>query len=424
MSEYRDRTGDLPTLSLEERDRRWSAVRESMYQRNIDCLLVWSLDHRRGMGRSNLRYLTHIPGQINAIGLFPLEGDPVVFSDAPHFHEPYNLYKVYQNWVEDSRLLEGVNSVVEEVKDRGFDEGRIGIAESGKLLSDHMVPQAHMQTIEKGLPEVELVDATDIFVRARLIKSDEEIEMLRRAGEIAHEMALDMLNAEPGMTEAELFADMHHTQIAEGSEAHIFNLMDSGSPTDPRFQHLLHGKRKPLAPTQRTLEDGDLVISEYHAGYGGYLAAVEKSVVLGSAPDELKDIHEVCIQCFENGLEKFTPGTRCQDLWEAIRAPAEEAGMDYVELGFHGHGMGSPEFPSAVYPQEGTHTYPNGLDWHPISGSGAEDVRLREGMVFGTNIDVYDPNWREDVGLMFGDTILVTENGPEKLVDLPYQLVV
>ncbi len=43
-------------------------------------------------------------------------------------------------------------------------------------------------------------------------------------------------------------------------------------------------------------------------------------------------------------------------------------------------------------------------------------------MVFGTNIDIHDPRWRSDAGIMFGDTILVTEGAPRRLVGVPTEL--
>ena len=271
MADRRDRTTDVPTLSLDERDRRWAGVRERTFQRGLDALVVWSNDRFWGMAHATLQYLTHVTGtQGNAIGIFPLHGEPA----------------------------------------------------------------------------------------------------------------------------------------------------------DSTRQHLLHGKPQPLSPTQRTLGDGDLLKTEFHANYGGYLTAVEKSVVLGEASRQLRDVHEVCLACAENAYPEFQPGTRLEALWEAFRAPAREAEMDFIELGFHGHGLASPEFPAVVYPQESTRLYPDGMAWHPASARDQEDIRHREGMVFGTNIDVHDPSRRDDIGLMYRDTILVTGDGPERLVGTPEQLVV
>lgn len=423
MVEYEDRTGRIPTLSIEERDRRWATIREHMYQQDIDCLLVWGLNKAEGIGKANIRYLTQVPGQsiqVSAVAVFPYTGAPVVFNDIPHLHKPYNVYKSYQDWVEDTRLLD-FGEVIAEIRARGLTDGRIGIVGQG---GRHSVPHRFYEQLAEELPDVEFVEATHLIENARIVKSEGELDMLRRAGEIGHEMAEEFMRAEPGQREHDLYAGMVSTQIRAGGEASTFILMDSGSPVGGQRKHLMHGKGKPLSPSRYQLSEGDLVICEYHANYGGYLVAAEKSIVLGSAPEELEAVHQVCLDCFDSGLEFFTPGTRLVDLWEAIRAPALEADMDFIELGFHGHGLGSPEFPAVVYSQEPTRTYPEGMKDHFLSGEGLEEVRLREGMVLGVNIDVHDPEWRDDVGLMFGDTVHVSAAGPEKLVDTPIELMV
>lgn len=420
-----NRTAQVPTLSLDERDRRWARVREEMIERSIDCLVVWADDNAFGMGRANLRYLTQVTGMIGpAVGLFPVRGDPVVFADVVHFHQPYNVYKMYQDWTEDCRPFLGVEPIVEEMAARGLDDATCGLVGFGSMLTPTNIPAEFQSTLLKRFPGAEFVDAGDIFTRLRMIKSDEEVKLLREAGAIAGEMLDALMDAEPGDTEAEVYADMIRAQIAGGAESYIFNLMDSGDPTATGPLHLLHGKGQPLSPSRRTLDDGDLIVTEFHAGVGGYLAAAELSVALGSAPDELRDVHEVALQCIDEGVEQFTPGTRLEDVWEAFRAPVREANMDFIELGFHGHGLGSPEFPTVLYPQEGNRTYPDGMPGSPIAGSGIEDMRLREGMVFGTNIDIHDPNWRDDVGVMFGDMVLVTDSGPELLVGTPREFIV
>ncbi|MBI4321166.1 MAG: hypothetical protein HY675_21965 [Chloroflexi bacterium] len=43
-------------------------------------------------------------------------------------------------------------------------------------------------------------------------------------------------------------------------------------------------------------------------------------------------------------------------------------------------------------------------------------------MVFGQNIDINDPNWRPNVGVQLGDTVLVTKEGPRLLCETPLEL--
>ena len=102
-------------------------------------------------------------------------------------------------------------------------------------------------------------------------------------------------------------------------------------------------------------------------------------------------------------------GARSYDYF-SIKA-AEKAGLDFVELGFHGHGMASPEFPTVIYRP--------GYGPPSLNGTGIGDLMFEEGMVFGNNIDLSNPKWKPDVGCMFGDMVVVRENCAERLVDIP-----
>jgi Xaa-Pro aminopeptidase len=164
-------------------------------------------------------------------------------------------------------------------------------------------------------------------------------------------------------------------------------------------------------------------MSEFHTSYAGYLTACEKSVFIGQPPKELAYIHEICVECFEKGIERLRPGVTVGEAVQAFREPAERAKMEYIELGFHGHGLSSPEFPTVVYaPQRPDDK--NGTEksddkaWTGVYGSNA--IELKENMVFGTNIEIHDPAWRNDIGIMGpGDTIWITDRGPVKLINTP-----
>jgi Xaa-Pro aminopeptidase len=45
-------------------------------------------------------------------------------------------------------------------------------------------------------------------------------------------------------------------------------------------------------------------------------------------------------------------------------------------------------------------------------------------MVFGTAADIFNPNWNQKTGLMLGDTVLITNDGPRKLTNVPLELTV
>jgi len=224
--------------------------------------------------------------------------------------------------------------------------------------------------------------------------------------------------AEPGRLECEVYADMVRSHIALGGEAQIFLHFASGPiEGDGPPKCLLHGHAQPLAPTTRPLENGDVIVLELHANFGGYLAAAEFSLVLGSPPTELVRIHEAQLAC-EDALEQtLRPGATFQEVWEAARKPCEEAGLEFVELGFHDHGLVSAGAFSVVYRQTAPHD--GRLIGAPHDGRLVGSVAVRENMVFGTNIDLFDPSWKSDVGLMFGDTLHVGAQETRRLVETP-----
>jgi Xaa-Pro aminopeptidase len=426
---YVDLKGYLPQLSLHERDRRWAAVRELMGLHDLDCLLVIGNDRFFGYGNANVRYLTQTDGQrMGAVVIFPLEQAPVVFGTPPHMHDkPFPVYKAFNNWVSDTRSMSGLTAVVEELKAMGYEKANLGLVSFKGAFKSHTISYQEHEFLLAELPKVKLVDATPLLDSLRIIKSPEEIEMLKRSGEISRLKVEAMIGmARPGVKECELFAEMVKTEISHGGEAFIFNLLASGSVTDPvHTQHLLHGRGQSLCPTTRPLQKGDLIITEFHTSYGGYLTGCEKSVYIGKPPKQLRRIHDVANECLEEGIRKFRPGVTVGEALEAFRQPARKAKMEYIELGFHGHGLASPEFPTMVYASKKPEAKKRSdssteKGWSGLYG--LSSIEIKENMVFSTNIDIHDPQWRDDVGIMGpSETIWVSAKGPVKLIETPLE---
>jgi Xaa-Pro aminopeptidase len=298
----------------------------------------------------------------------------------------------------------------------GFDRGRIGIVGYRSVLAQVTLSFPQYEALRDALPHVQLDDATDLLEGLRLLKSAEEIALLEEACRIAGKVVDALIGtARPGLRENELFAELLRTSVAEGGDVQPFIMLVSGAPEraeEGRRRYLLHGIAPPNAPSRRPLERGNIVICEFHCSVAGYLSATEFSLSIGPAPAPVRHIHDTQVACLTEALPHFRAGGRVGDLLDAMRRPCLEAGLDYLELGFHGHGLASPEFPTVVYKQ----------GHGALGGQGMEDYVLRESMVFGTNIDLFDPGWKDDVGLMLGDTVVVTPQGGRRLCNVPLEL--
>ncbi|MDR3296488.1 MAG: Xaa-Pro peptidase family protein [Clostridiales Family XIII bacterium] len=411
--------GFVPKFSVQERDRRWNELRKKMSAQGLDALLFYGSDIGYNRGMVNFRYITHFADIHGGWALFPALGECTVFSGPVHMTIPYSKYAAIQDWVTDIRPNGGVPAVAKELKERGLDKGRLGIVSFGStgVSSDAFPHQSHEQLL-KLLPEAEFEDANALLTEMRMIKSKEEIDFLYKAGAIARKKVEAMIRTvKTGNTEADVFAEMLSADIKNGAEPLGFLLLSTGNvlEADPGYRFLVHGISQPASPSMRKLRDGDVAICEFHTSYGGYLAGVEFSVFLGTPPQELVNIQAACMEAIQAGVETIRPGSTPREAWKAIRGPVEKRGYDFCELGFHGHGMASPEYPLSVYREE---------DGGVMSGIKIADIPFEEDMVICLNIDVHDPGWRKDVGLMYGDMLHVTKEGTKKMVNLPAEFIV
>jgi Xaa-Pro aminopeptidase len=409
----------VPIHSVDERDRRWAALREKMHLHALDALVLAGTDFNASMGMANVRYLTQIGTMLGAYVVFPRVGEPTVFYGAPHMHLPGPWRQVPGHWVEDVRPMNGVQAVLDVLAEHGLRDARLGyVGYRDMLIPDTHIPAFFLDQLRGGLPRATLVDATPLLDEMRTVKSEEEIGFLRRAGEIARKRIERLaITAREGATEADVWAAMEHEMIVNGGEPSPFNMLSSGPVTGPDGDRyvagLLHGAEVPFTATMRRLAEGDLIVCEFHTSYGGYLAATEFSVFLGEAPPELRRLHQAGAHVIRMARDLFVPGRPLREIYTAFHDYAAGEGLDFVELGFHGHGLSSPEFPAVVYRE---------TDGQLLGRRGLGDVRLHENMVFGLNVDLHDPSWRKDVGVMIGDMVRVTPDGAEYLCDIPLDL--
>lgn len=409
----------VPQMPRAERDRRWDKLRKKMLMANIDALILLGNDIYWGMGMANLRYLLQVDAQIGAYAIFPMTGDPIVWHSVVHMNRPTSPYLSINTWIDDFRDFGGLAPIADELKSRGLDRGKLGLVGfSSTIQVAETILHDDVVNLEKLLPNATFVNASAMLQEMRIVKSEAEIDMLRGAGKIARKVVDAMIGmARPGVTEAELYAEMIKTQIANGGEPNIFNLLASGPVEHPSDElwHLLHGCEQPIVPTMRPFKAGDIVIAEWHTKYGGYRCHTEYSVYLGKkAPQQLLDIWAVSVECLEASKQALTAGRTIREAVAMIRKPAEKAGLDFVELGFHAMGLASPEFPTVIYRE--------GYGGNSLNGHGIGDFVLEEGMCFGNNIDLHNSRWKPDVGTMLSDFMVVRPGQAECLIGTPTEL--
>lgn len=390
---------NIPQPSLRERDRRWSAIREAMGVWGLDCLMVWGSDAQFSLCEVNFRYLTAIPSQGRSLVLFPYRGEPIAFVGTAHD----TFERICYNWVRDVRTIPYTEDVVAAVKEIGCEKGRIGIVGNVQNYWPFIQQYPIFSDVQTELSAATFVEAAPLLSTIQLIKSEEEIELLQKAGQIAR-CVYDALisSARPGIKECELYAEMLRALVANGGEPNSMLLMDAGNPA------FAHPKHPPVST--RKLEHGDMIVVEYHVKYAGMVTHTERTVCIGEPDDYIKDIYKVCKKAYRASLASMKPGATLKSAVQALRKPVNQAGLAYLECGYHSHGCTSGGFPSYNDRDEDV--------------DNVENVMIRPNMVFTQEVDLFDPNHKHGGGVVLADSFVVTQNGATVLADIPTELAI
>jgi len=226
----------------------------------------------------------------------------------------------------------------------------------------------------------------------RAVKDAGEIATVRHAAEIA-DAALEAVLSEGliGRTEAEVAWDLRAAMHGLGAEDVAFEAIVAG------------GERGALAhaiPGERRIAAGELVVIDCGARVDGYCSDITRTVAAGPVGDEERRVYDVVLQAQLAGLAAVRAGVGGRTVDAAARGVIDEAGFGSSFAHGTGHGVGL-----AVHE-------------HPRLGRRVGDA-LRAGMIATVEPGIYLPG---SFGVRIEDTVLVTDDGCERLTRFPKEL--
>lgn len=326
-------------LSMKERDRRYTLVRNEMEKRGLDCLVVWGDCAKWDSKFANINYLSQIGGN-GEVGtcIFPKEGDPTVILWAIYMIDEW---LEYQSWVKDIRQSRPnrwtrpswSNAIIERIKELGLEKGKIGVVGLQGWEWEGDIPYITYKKLMEGLPHATFENATDLIENLRLIKSDEEIRFIEKATAIGDIAAEEIYReAKVGASEEVLFANMIRTMLVNGSEYPIMFLWSAGQYN--RSKRLTYNKR-------RKLVKGDVILTEYSPRYRGYYSHLQRSICIGKPDNLTQSLFDASIESFYAGLSAVKPGVTLKEVCDKMFEPIGRRGFSmYYGALFHGIGLG------------------------------------------------------------------------------------
>lgn len=282
-----------------------------------------------------------------------------------------------------STVTHPMDDLADRLADMGHATARIGV----EMENYYYSARAHA-VLTANLPAARFVDATALVNWQRLVKSEPEIDFMRRAARISERIVrLGIDLAEPGLRKNDLVAEIQRAAIrGEGEDwgdyAAIVPMVPSGA--DASAPHLTWNGAE--------MQAGEATFFELSGCYRRYHAPLCRTVHLGPPPDEMLRAAEALTAGLEAGLEAARPGNRACDVANALAAELEKAGIR----------------------RSARCGYPVGLSYPPDWGERtvslrAEDETLLEpGMTFHFMPGLWQTNW----GLETTETILIREEGP------------
>jgi Xaa-Pro dipeptidase len=379
----------IPTFSLQERDRRWSGLREEMRRASLDALIGLPNEGHWDQFGADTRYITQIGGTQTEVGcVLPLEGDVTAIVRGANEIEWWGLA---QDWVKDirpSRRSYG-EPVIERLKEVGAARpGVIGL--SGLVRApEGVVPWGTFEKIRAALPKVEFVNATDLIQEVRSVKSAEEIAFIGKAADIIGK-AIDVLivHTKVGVRENELIAEMLREIVLQGGEPITMLLFGTGGPEVPWAQRVF---------TTRQLKPGDLINTEVEGKYAGYIAQALQPISLGPKPKDLEKIFDATKIIFDKMVKFLKPGISFGEVVKFYQDEVAAAGYEPDGALMHGRGLGE-DAP---------------MLWGARRDFPERDAKLKEGHVFILKPAAKQGFMRDSIRA--GDTVAIEAHGARRL---------
>ena len=379
-------------MSWPRDDAKLERVRALMAEEGLDALVVRAPD--------NVLYLTNFWGMKGYdAAVFPREGEPVLICLEASAEDAARAA-----WTDDVRYLRGyapddprppLARTLELAQEAARHYPRLGLELSlGTQASDRMVgePTTFTAAWFDGFGNAE--DCTPLLARARALKSDQELERIRLANEIAA-AAMDHVceHIRPGMKESEAAAVWQGFVHGEGTGwkgrvdlALPFSLVWSG----PGIKTFTATGEAPVLEDEPTL-------FEIWVCADGYWCDHTKNLCPGELSRRYVRLEEQVMEVYTSIIRLCTPGASLAELDRAAREAIAQAGYP-----------GQPSHPLCHGVGARAHEPPYA---HQAGGGTVE-----EGMVLAIEPGMY---WEGGGGLRVEDNFLITAEGAEKLSPFP-----
>ena len=377
-----------PIFSAAEMENRLAKLRTQMAVENIDAVIFTSIH--------NINYYNHFVycsfGRPYGLVVTQdkLKSITANIDGGQPWRRGFGENVIFTDWEKDNYF----KAMQQEVTN----SGRVGIE------YDH-INLENLKKLQDALSEAELVDISKMTMRQRMVKSAEEIELIRNGAQVADIGGAACVEAiQEGVPEYEVALHSTQAMVREISRRYPeSDIMDtwtwfqSGINTD--------GAHNPVST--RKIQKGDILSLNCFPMIGGYYTALERTLFFDHVSERHLEIWDANVEVHRRGLELIRPGSRCCDIAEELNEIFSKHDLLQYRTFGYGHSFGSL---SHYYGREA------GLELR-------EDIKtvLEPNMVVSIEPMVMLPETLPGAGgYREHDILVVTEDGAENITAFPF----
>ena len=378
-------------FTKEEFSRRKEKVLTIMKEQNIDALLMFR--------QESMYWLTGYDtfGYVFFQSLIlDQKGNVILLTRAPDLRQAQNTSNIddIRIWVDKdgSNPTDDLKIILDELNLKGKN---LGVEYEAYGLTGR-----NALRLNKSLENYcSIEDKSELITKLRVVKSNEEIEYVRKAAYLA-DLALDEAwkHAKAGVSESKILAEMNRV-IFEGGGDYPANEFIIGS-----------GKNALLCRYQaekRILNQKDQLTIEWAGTFRHYHSAMFRTIPIGKSDPKHHKMHEACVEALKNCESKLKPGNKIGEVFDIHAKTFDDLEFNKARMNACGYSLGA--------------TFsPNWMDW-PMLYTGNSYV-IEPGNVFFMHMILMDSE--NNLAMNLGETYLVTENGSERLGKQKLDLVV
>jgi Xaa-Pro dipeptidase len=308
---------DMPTVEHET----WRRLRAAMKEDGYDALVALSQDNV--IYTSGFLVPSHATNRFRRT-IVVLAGDSVsaqIVVNVEYLQalarSRFKNIRAYNQFTEDPADI-----LADVLLEAGVGQGRIAIE------LDFMPAKDYIQ-LTKRLPNARFEECAALFFRTRMIKSDEEIETLRRVGALSERVIKDVLErVRIGMSEIDISRLLVDGMLAGGSSNFKYRV---GSGPNSSITN--------CGTTSRTVQAGDLIRIEVLGDIDNYRSNVTRTAVVGKPSERQETMWSTLMRARDRCKTMLKPGTAVADVWRTYLTVCREGGIEPT-LKFLGHGIG------------------------------------------------------------------------------------